>query len=84
MIYKVAFTRLLVLLNVLQARTGTRTKLGLRAASVAALTIILRYITAKQSKLITDYAKVARKIDDNGREFDEWEFVIVGGGMIYC
>jgi hypothetical protein len=45
-------------------------------------------ITVKQSKLITNYAKVAKKVTDNGLEFDEqaeseWDFIIVGGGK-YC
>jgi choline dehydrogenase len=82
MIYKDAFAKLLELLNVFQARSGTRSKLGLGAASVAALTIILRRLVAKQPKLVTDYAKVARKVNDDGLGFDEWDFIIVGGGSI--
>ncbi|KAG0702841.1 hypothetical protein DFH29DRAFT_982223 [Suillus ampliporus] len=54
------------------------------AASAMALTIIRRCLTVKQPKLITDYAKVARKVDDNGLEFDEWDFIIVGGGTAGC
>jgi len=82
MIYQDAFANLLVLLNVLRTRAGsTRTKFCLGAASVTALTIILRRLTADRSKLITDYAAVARKVNDIGLEFDEWDFVIVGGGM---
>jgi len=66
------------------AYAGTPTRLSLgAAASAVALTIILRHFTAKQPKLITDYEKVARKVHDNGLEFDEWDFIIVGGGMIY-
>ncbi|KAG2154013.1 hypothetical protein DEU56DRAFT_868537 [Suillus clintonianus] len=38
----------------------------------------------KKSKLITDYAKVARKVHDDGVEFDEWDFIIVGGGTAGC
>jgi choline dehydrogenase len=82
--YKVAFRTLLALINVLQACACTREKLLLAAASITALTIILRRLTAKQTKLITNYAKVARKVDDNGLEFDEWDFIIVGGGMNLC
>jgi len=85
--YKVAFRRLLALINVLQACACTRETLSLAVASITALTIILRRLTAKQTKLITDYAKVARKVNDNGLEFDEWDFIIVGGGMkhlSYC
>jgi len=46
-------------------------------------------ITVKQSKLITNYAKVATKVTDNELEFDakqaesEWDFIIVGGGKYY-
>jgi choline dehydrogenase len=80
MIYSDAFAKLLALLNVLQTRTGAKAKLGLGAASVAALAIILRRLAAKEPKLITDYAKVARKVNDTEPEFDEWDFVIVGGG----
>ncbi|KAG1739173.1 uncharacterized protein EDB91DRAFT_1248930 [Suillus paluster] len=79
-----AFPKLLGLLGTLQARVGPRTRLSLGAASAVALTIILRYITAKQPKLITDYAKVARKANDTGLEFDEWDFIIVGGGTAGC
>ncbi|OJA10878.1 hypothetical protein AZE42_11150 [Rhizopogon vesiculosus] len=84
MSYKDAFVKLLDLLNVLQARSGTRTRLSLGAASVAVIMIILRRINTKQPKLITDYAKVARKVDDSGLEFDEWDFIIVGGGTAGC
>jgi hypothetical protein len=35
------------------------------------------------TSLITDYVKVAREPNNNGLEFDEWDFIIVGGGMIY-
>jgi len=54
------------------------------AASIAALTIVMRLlrVTAKHSKLITNYGKVARKVNENGLEFDEWDFIIVGGGSI--
>ncbi|KAG0706706.1 hypothetical protein DFH29DRAFT_995574 [Suillus ampliporus] len=77
---------LLGLLDTLpKARVGTPTRLSLgAAASAMALTIIMRYLTVKQPKLITDYAKVARKVDDNGLEFDEWDFIVVGGGTAGC
>ncbi|KAG0702933.1 hypothetical protein DFH29DRAFT_467568 [Suillus ampliporus] len=84
MIHNHAFAKLLDLLDVLQAHAGTQTRLFGAAASVVALTIILRQLTTKQQKLITDYAKVARKLDDNGSEFDEWDFIIVGGGTAGC
>jgi choline dehydrogenase len=83
MIQPDSFAKLFHLLDALQARAGTRTALSVGvAASVAALTIILRLFTAKKPKLITDYAKVARKVDDSGLEFDEWDFIVVGGGMV--
>ncbi|KAG1723029.1 uncharacterized protein EDB91DRAFT_1173780 [Suillus paluster] len=76
---------LLGLLNTLLARAGTpaRRSVG-AAASVMALTIVLRYLTAKQPKLITDYTKVAREVNDNGVEFVEWDFIVVGGGTAGC
>jgi choline dehydrogenase len=82
MIHTDTFAKLFHLLDVLMARAGTQTKLSLgAAATIAALSVILRLFSAKQQKLITDYAKVARKVDGNGFEFDEWDFIIVGGGM---
>lgn len=84
MIHTDVFAKLLGILEAIQARSATPTRLSLgAAASVVALTIVLRYLTAKQPKLITDYAKVARKVNDNGAEVDEWDFIIVGGGMVH-
>jgi choline dehydrogenase len=77
------FARLLGVLKVIQARPATLS-LEAAAASVVALTIVLRYLTAKQPRLITDYAKVARKVADDGVEFDEWDFIIIGGGTAGC
>ncbi|KAG2146121.1 uncharacterized protein EDB93DRAFT_485376 [Suillus bovinus] len=86
MIHTDVLAKLLGVLEAIQARATTPTRLSLGAAAgVVALTIVLRYLTAKQSKLITDYAKVARKVnDDHGAEFDEWDFIIVGGGTAGC
>lgn len=85
MIHNDAFARLPNLLNVLQAHTGTKSRLFLgAAASAVALTIILKQFNVKQPKLITDYAKVARELNNNGLEFDEWDFIIVGGGTAGC
>ncbi|KAG1804935.1 uncharacterized protein HD556DRAFT_492199 [Suillus plorans] len=85
MIHTDVFAKLLGVLEAIQARSATPTRLSLgAAASVVALTIVLRYLTAKQPKLITDYAKVARKVNDNGAEVDEWDFIIVGGGTAGC
>ncbi|KAG0706730.1 hypothetical protein DFH29DRAFT_1066647 [Suillus ampliporus] len=84
MIHNDVFAKLLGLLNTLpRARVGTHT-VSLGAATAVALTIILRHLTAKQSKLITDYAKVAREVNDNGLVFDEWDFIIIGGGTAGC
>lgn len=82
MIHTDLLAKLLFVLEVIQA-TPTRLSVG-TAASVVALTTIVRYLTAKQPKLITDYAKVARKVNDKGLEFDEWDFIIVGGGTAGC
>ncbi|KIJ66939.1 GMC oxidoreductase [Hydnomerulius pinastri MD-312] len=54
------------------------------AAGLAAFTILLKYAFAKEPKLITEYAKVARRIDSEQREFDEYDFIIVGGGTAGC
>jgi choline dehydrogenase len=82
MIHTDLLAKLLGVLEAIQARAATPTRLSLgAAASVVALTIVLRYLTAKQPKLITDYAKVAKKVNDNGVESDAWDFIIVGGGM---
>lgn len=76
------FAKLLGVLKVIEARPTTLS-LEAAAASVVALMIVLRYLTVKQSKLITDCSKVARKVADDGVEFDEWDFIIVGGGMTF-
>jgi choline dehydrogenase len=84
MIHNDAFASLPNLLNVLQAHTGTKSRLFLgAAASAVALKIILKQLAVKQPKLITEYTKVARELNNNGLEFDEWDFIIVGGGAIY-
>ncbi|KAG1851476.1 hypothetical protein DFJ58DRAFT_886414 [Suillus subalutaceus] len=85
MIHNDAFARLPNLLNLLQAHTGTKSRLFLGVtASAVALTIVLKQLNVKQPKLITDYAKVARELNNNGLEFDEWDFIIVGGGTAGC
>ncbi|KAG0700616.1 hypothetical protein DFH29DRAFT_990370 [Suillus ampliporus] len=79
--------KLLGLLDTLHARAGTlgpaRLSVG-AAAGVMGLTIVLRYLTAKQPKFITDYTKVAREVNHNELEFVEWDFIIVGGGTAGC
>jgi choline dehydrogenase len=82
MIHDNAFAKLPYLVNILQAHTKSRLFLG-AAASAVALAIILKQLIVKQPKLITDYAKVARELTDNGFEFDEWDFIIVGGGTTF-
>lgn len=77
------FAKLLGVLKVIQSRPTTLS-LEAAAASAVALMIVLRYLTVKQSKLITDYSKVARKVADDGVESDEWDFIIVGGGTAGC
>jgi choline dehydrogenase len=85
MIHNDAFASLPNLLNVLQAHTGTKSRLFLgAAASAVALKIILKQLAVKQPKLITEYTKVARELNNNGLEFDEWDFIIVGGGTAGC
>ncbi|KAG1738217.1 hypothetical protein EDB19DRAFT_1895689 [Suillus lakei] len=85
MIHNDAFAKLSNLLDVLQAHTSTKSRLFLgAAASAVALTIIMRQLTMKQPKLVTDYTKVARNLNDNGLEFDEWDIIIVGGGTAGC
>src|SRR6267154_536705 len=84
MIHNDSFAKLLDLINVLQVRVGPRTNCFLGAAACsAALTIILRRLIAKQPNFIMDYTKVARKVNRHGLQFDEWDFIIVGGGRIY-
>ncbi|KAI6108026.1 hypothetical protein F5141DRAFT_93952 [Pisolithus sp. B1] len=49
---------------------------------IAALTLILR--RRKRQRLITDYSQVARELDSEGREFDEYDYIVVGGGTAGC
>ncbi|KAG2067902.1 alcohol oxidase [Suillus decipiens] len=85
MILNDPFARLLNLLKILQAYTGTKSRFFLGAvAGVVALKIILKQLNVKQPKLITNYAQVARQLNDNGLQFDEWDFIIVGGGTAGC
>ncbi|KAH7884400.1 hypothetical protein F5I97DRAFT_1937849 [Phlebopus sp. FC_14] len=44
----------------------------------------MRHVFAKEPKLITNYGQVARRIDSEEREFDEYDFIIVGGGTAGC
>jgi len=53
-------------------------KLLLGSAGVAAVTLVLRYIFSKDAKFILELARVGRQI---GSEFDEYDIIIVGGGM---
>ncbi|KAF9243451.1 hypothetical protein BU15DRAFT_86413 [Melanogaster broomeanus] len=55
------------------------------AAGLAAFAMILKHhVFAKEPKLITDYTRVARPIDSAQREFDEYDFIIIGGGTAGC
>ncbi|KAI6042562.1 hypothetical protein EDC04DRAFT_2891936 [Pisolithus marmoratus] len=51
-------------------------------ACIAALTFVLR--RRKKPLLITDYSQVARELDSQGRAFDEYDYIIVGGGTAGC
>lgn len=85
MILNDAFARLLNLLNILQAYTRAKSRLFLGAiVGAVTLKIILKQLNVKQPKLITNYAQVARQLNDNGLQFDEWDFIIVGGGTAGC
>ncbi|KAG6331198.1 hypothetical protein ID866_7893 [Astraeus odoratus] len=46
--------------------------------------IVLRRSFTKQPRLITDYTKVASEVDPRDREFDEYDYIIVGGGTAGC
>ncbi|KAI6108023.1 hypothetical protein F5141DRAFT_1215776 [Pisolithus sp. B1] len=49
---------------------------------IVALIVILR--RRKKQQLITDYSQVAREVDSQGREFDEYDYIVVGGGTAGC
>ncbi|KAI6024826.1 hypothetical protein BKA83DRAFT_4252589 [Pisolithus microcarpus] len=49
---------------------------------ILALIVILR--RRKRQPLITDYSQVARALDTQGREFDEYDYIVVGGGTAGC
>lgn len=50
--------------------------------SAIAMAFMLRQVLQSPSpKLVTDHSKVGRKINDGkGVDFDEYDFVIIGGG----
>ncbi|KIK16085.1 GMC oxidoreductase [Pisolithus microcarpus 441] len=49
---------------------------------IFALIVILR--RRKRQPLITDYSQVARVLDAQGREFDEYDYIVIGGGTAGC
>ncbi|KAI6025912.1 hypothetical protein F5J12DRAFT_925738 [Pisolithus orientalis] len=51
-------------------------------ACFVALSVVLR--RRKRRELITDYSQVARGLDAQGREFDEYDYIVVGGGTAGC
>ncbi|KAI6025913.1 hypothetical protein F5J12DRAFT_811242 [Pisolithus orientalis] len=51
-------------------------------ACFVALSVVLR--RRKRRELITDYSQVARALDGQGREFDEYDYIVVGGGTAGC
>ncbi|KAI6123546.1 hypothetical protein EDD16DRAFT_1701631 [Pisolithus croceorrhizus] len=51
-------------------------------ACIATLTVIFR--RQKRQQLITDYSQVARELDHQGHEFDEYDYIVVGGGTAGC
>jgi hypothetical protein len=62
---------------------GTRHPALVMAAMTAALSAVLHLVTGKSepSKLITSPDQVGREVVD-GSDFDEFDVIIVGGGML--
>lgn len=77
----VTIERLLQMLNAV-VRQSSRKQLGLSAAGLAALTIVLRFALSKESKLIHDLRKVGKPADSKESP-DEYDFIIVGGGIFF-
>lgn len=60
----------------LLARAGNRWRL---AFAGAALVFIWKQALSKRTKLITDYASIAKEVGSDTQDF-EYDYVIVGGG----
>ncbi|EIW83818.1 alcohol oxidase [Coniophora puteana RWD-64-598 SS2] len=71
--------------RILFSSLGQQNTRRLGTASLA-LWVLLRYALSKSSKgrLLTSPESVARPVDVNGMEFDEWDFIVVGGGTAGC
>lgn len=55
-----------------------------RVAATAACLFALTFTwTRKKTKFITDYSKVATEIGSQCYDADEYDYIIVGGGMLH-
>ena len=55
-----------------------------RLASTAACLVALTFTwTRKETKFITDYSKVASEVGSQRCDVDEYDYIIVGGGMLH-
>lgn len=52
------------------------------ASTAAFLAAFTFFCTRKKTQFITDYSKVATEVGSEGRDVDEYDYIIVGGGMI--
>ncbi|KAI6123544.1 hypothetical protein EDD16DRAFT_1701633 [Pisolithus croceorrhizus] len=68
-------------LDTLQLLRVNRSFAGVLSCIVALIVILKR---RKRQQLITDYSQVARELDSQGREFDEYDYIVVGGGTAGC
>ncbi|KAH7926373.1 alcohol oxidase [Leucogyrophana mollusca] len=81
------YRNILEIVNVIQGKRSPLARqwlLGSMAGVAVLFTIVFRHLLAKKPKLIRDFAKVARKTDTKGRDFDEYDIIIVGGGTAGC
>ncbi|KAI5983394.1 hypothetical protein EDD15DRAFT_2533819 [Pisolithus albus] len=69
------------LLETLQRLRVNRSLASILSCIVALIVILRR---RKRQALITDYSQAARALDDQGHEFDEYDYIVVGGGTAGC